>query len=435
MKLRTIILLLSAFCSQLYAQLPPEFHWRTINTGINSGIRKITFSDSLHGWAITQYDIARTTDGGESWQKQTLPVDSTELRRLLFTSSSTGYVIGEKGLILATKDGGNSWIKQNSGDDDHLLKGISFLNDSTGWVTGQMDDGVKRGGILLYTTNGGERWDTLSDRSDFMLYFDVNFRDKDNGIVIGSTGFDNFDPMTIYKTTDGGKTLNMINQIEGAQAFELYSAGKDTLWSQGFGFMKSFDYGATWNTHSKIESPDTSIYLQIVMQLLPINGRKGYAVYSDFHGYGSILRLLYTEDAGGTWIIVPTPEGFEPTAICKGGNYFYVSGKDGRIITNKPNTVNVEAKTGAAGSFELKQNYPNPFNPSTVINYEIPKASKVTLKVYDMLGKEAAVLIDGYKEAGRYSVQFNAKDLPSGMYIYQLRAGGYASMRKMMLVK
>lgn len=86
-------------------------------------------------------------------------------------------------------------------------------------------------------------------------------------------------------------------------------------------------------------------------------------------------------------------------------------------------------------TYGLSQNYPNPFNPSTVINFEIPQASKVSLKVYNMLGKEMATLVNGYKEMGRYSVQFNAKDLPSGMYIYEIRANSFIRSGKMLLLK
>ncbi|HEX2962866.1 MAG TPA: matrixin family metalloprotease [Ignavibacteriales bacterium] len=85
--------------------------------------------------------------------------------------------------------------------------------------------------------------------------------------------------------------------------------------------------------------------------------------------------------------------------------------------------------------YGLSQNYPNPFNPSTVINYQIPKASKVTLKIYDMLGKEVTTLVNEYKEMGRYSVEFNASELPSGTYIYEIRANDFIKSGKMMLLK
>jgi hypothetical protein len=85
--------------------------------------------------------------------------------------------------------------------------------------------------------------------------------------------------------------------------------------------------------------------------------------------------------------------------------------------------------------FALEQNYPNPFNPNTTINYDIPTASNVTLKVYNMLGQEVAVLVNGTLNAGRYNATFNASRLASGVYIYRLEAGSFTSVKKMMLLK
>ena len=85
--------------------------------------------------------------------------------------------------------------------------------------------------------------------------------------------------------------------------------------------------------------------------------------------------------------------------------------------------------------FFLYQNYPNPFNPSTEIKYSLAKDSYVTLKIYDMLGKEVAVLVNGNKPAGYYTVEFNGSNLPSGVYIYRLTAGKFSSSKKLMLMK
>lgn len=85
--------------------------------------------------------------------------------------------------------------------------------------------------------------------------------------------------------------------------------------------------------------------------------------------------------------------------------------------------------------FELQQNYPNPFNPATTIRFSIPEKSMVTLKVYDMLGREVTTLVNEIKDAGTHTVKFAGKDLPSGMYLYTLTAGNYTATKKMMLVK
>jgi hypothetical protein len=86
--------------------------------------------------------------------------------------------------------------------------------------------------------------------------------------------------------------------------------------------------------------------------------------------------------------------------------------------------------------FVLYQNYPNPFNPSTILRYNIPRASQVTLRVYNVLGQEVATLVNGEKLAGSYQVRLNAKgDMASGVYYYRLEAGSFVQTRKLVLVK
>jgi hypothetical protein len=96
--------------------------------------------------------------------------------------------------------------------------------------------------------------------------------------------------------------------------------------------------------------------------------------------------------------------------------------------------------TGSQGSlipkeYRLEQNYPNPFNPMTVIRYELPAACDVRLAVYDVLGREVAVLVDEKKAPGVYTVEWNAAHLASGVYIYRLTAGSYTRSMKMILMK
>jgi hypothetical protein len=89
----------------------------------------------------------------------------------------------------------------------------------------------------------------------------------------------------------------------------------------------------------------------------------------------------------------------------------------------------------ALNEYSLDQNYPNPFNPSTKISYSIKEEGLVKLKVYDVLGKEVATLINENKPAGNYEVEFNASQLPSGMYIYKIQSGQFSDVKKMLLTK
>jgi hypothetical protein len=95
----------------------------------------------------------------------------------------------------------------------------------------------------------------------------------------------------------------------------------------------------------------------------------------------------------------------------------------------------IEVDAGAPKVFALEQNYPNPFNPTTVISYQLPVAGNVSLKVYDVLGKEVMTLVNGRQEAGAYNLNFNASNLSSGVYFYRLQSGNFVSTKKMMLVK
>ena len=85
--------------------------------------------------------------------------------------------------------------------------------------------------------------------------------------------------------------------------------------------------------------------------------------------------------------------------------------------------------------YKLFQNYPNPFNPTTMISWRSPVSSHQTLKIYDILGNEVATLVDEYREAGRYTLNFDASRLSSGVYIYRITAGEFSDVRKMVILK
>ncbi len=108
-------------------------------------------------------------------------------------------------------------------------------------------------------------------------------------------------------------------------------------------------------------------------------------------------------------------------------------------LDNTLQKTNIKEKTyngeSIVKSYEISQNYPNPFNPSTTIKYQIPQDGVVTLKVYDILGREVANLVDGFKTKGRYEVRFDASKLATGVYIYRIKSGDFVQTKKMMLLK
>ena len=106
------------------------------------------------------------------------------------------------------------------------------------------------------------------------------------------------------------------------------------------------------------------------------------------------------------------------------------------VLKYSTNVLGVELnKSTLPAGFSLSQNYPNPFNPSTTINYSIPRGQFVTLKVYDLLGKEVATLVNEEQKAGSYKVNFNASRFTSGVYFYRLQAGNFLETKKFILLK
>ncbi len=98
-------------------------------------------------------------------------------------------------------------------------------------------------------------------------------------------------------------------------------------------------------------------------------------------------------------------------------------------------TTDVENNREVPLKYTLEQNYPNPFNPNTTISYQVPVNSNVSLKVYDVLGNEVAALVDEYKPAGSYNIEFSGENLSSGVYFYTIQARAFVETRKMVLLK
>ena len=130
---------------------------------------------------------------------------------------------------------------------------------------------------------------------------------------------------------------------------------------------------------------------------------------------------------------VTLPDSTETIQLCLYGENENLINILDKLYLNPAGISNYQE--AAIKDFDLRQNYPNPFNPVTVISFQVPVLSYVTLKIYDILGREIASLISEEKNAGNYKVKFNGNSLPSGIYFYKLSAGDYFQTKKMLLLK
>ena len=164
----------------------------------------------------------------------------------------------------------------------------------------------------------------------------------------------------------------------------------------------------------------------------------------NFNKFEIDRALISTKDASVIWTSVGSVQASGTSTSPKkysftekdlqSGKYQYklkMIDNDGTFKYSKV----IEAEVAVPKNYELSQNFPNPFNPNTVISYSLPLASNLRLIVFNSLGQKVKVIENGFKNAGNYSVNFIASDLPSGVYFYRIQAGSFVETKKMMLLK
>jgi len=156
---------------------------------------------------------------------------------------------------------------------------------------------------------------------------------------------------------------------------------------------------------------------------------------------GALNGVTITQVAAGNNHTITL--GNNGTVYTWGRNQYGILGNGSYAESNVPVAINqsgmgllpVEIDSQLPAEFELSQNYPNPFNPTTNIKFNLPKSEFVTLKIFDIIGNEVATIVNEQKSAGSFTIKFDASNLTSGIYLYQLQAGSFREIKKMMLVK
>jgi len=237
--------------------------------------------------------------------------------------------------------------------------------------------------------------------------------------------------------------LRAITEVkaDGTVVFEL--ALPDTMFS-----YRAFRF--PWKTNLFVTDPDS-----IFFESIPVGGSSIITISLINNSADSLsITSFYNKDSSYSvektvpFIIppfgtVPIDIKFEPFEDGYFKDYLHIrsdteTSRVAQVMLLKGRTDSIFTSVSdheVVNNFSLEQNYPNPFNPSTVIRFQISKRDYVTLKVYDILGREVATLINAEKPAGNYNVEFNAQNLTSGVYVYRLQAGKFSDVKKLLLLK
>ncbi len=435
---------------------------------LNAILYSIDFINDTIGWVVgNDGKIFKTTDAGTTWISKSSPLTISNLNSVFFIDNKYGWISGEDGTLLHTTNGGTNWVKQLLPSHNNLTS-IFFVDKNIGWCSGQTiykttDDGeswiyqntpanvnsiyfidantgwaVGYGGMILKTIDG-ENWLIKPSGTSYDLYT-IHFVNSKIGFVTGKrtiyvSGYGSFSSRKILKTTDGGESWSELNLSSSNYSYifpaDIYFANQNTGWACNYGLplIKTTDGGNTW---------------------FELNFNGGKSIYFTDSSTGWIVtgseKIYKSTDGGITW-------SEQQSGVISGLNSLYfindctgwVVGENGTILSTIPNQIVDTVDNEIPTEFKLLQNYPNPFNPTTTINYQIPRTSFVSLKVYDILGREVATLVNEEKPAGNYEVKFSAKggsssggdgnDLSSGIYFYKLQTETYTSVKKMILMK
>jgi hypothetical protein len=253
-----------------------------------------------------------------------------------------------------------------------------------------------------------------------------------------------------------GMPITCCDLSNGIYRGNIYIGYSDSLGATNHDikFVKSTNGGLNWSSPLRVNN-DTTIREQF-MPWMTVDQKNGYIyfVFYDRRDYTNTATDVYiakSTDGGNTFTNIKISETpFTPTSGTFFGDYTNITAYDGRVRpiwarlqgTLSVLTAMIDFTTGTqnisqtiSSEYKLEQNYPNPFNPSTNIKYQIKDNSFVLLKVYDLLGREIATLVNEYQKAGSYEMPFSNNQLTSGVYFYRLNAGEYTETKKMILTK
>ena len=393
------------------------------------GDLNMMFTDANNGFALynrgTYTKFAKTTNGGVSWDTAAFPYNKH--LSLNFANANTGWVSGyyypDSIMIMKTTNGGTNWFVQKKGIDN--LFSMYFINDLTGWACGF-------NGKIYKTNTGG----VVNEALDF-------FPMSAGNIYVYET------PTTYPPYYNRNKITILKDSIMYGKKFYYFSNPLPGMWNYGnwyrvdsqTGLLTGYQPGYSCNNLANERRAD-SLYSRKGDTLRKCDGPQK-SICKDTSNL-SVLGIptkqkIFRED--GLILVERTfSKYFGITSVytweITGSTTFLVGCRINGITYGDTLLTGVEnVSTEALSGYSLGQNYPNPFNASTVISFSLPVDSKVSIKVYDVQGREVQTLVNERLQAGTYETKFDGAGLNSGVYFYRLKAEGYSETKRMVLIK
>jgi photosystem II stability/assembly factor-like uncharacterized protein len=440
MKTKILNSIFAVFSFLLFTNSVSYSQWFQLTTNTAETLHDIYFMNENTGIAVGSNGIIiRTTDAGLTWSSITSGTVNT-LYSVSFPDIMSGYSGGYTGTVLRTLNCGASWTPRTGCGIN--IRSISFIDVNTGITAGG-------GTLMCYTTDGGYSWDPR-----YVPAYTVTAVTFLNNSSLLACVQDLMAGVRVYKSIDGGlnwstaltlpnggiSLVHYFNRILFVDSLTGFIAGYVDSLGHSYGYIyKTINGGNNWYRAMRTDiNHETKL--------------KGINFGSSIVGYaaGSNGVILSSTNAGVNWVAQNSGTNTDLNSVCMINEFTgYICGNSGLILktTNGGITGFVNLNNEIPGRFSLHQNYPNPFNPTTKIKFQIPLSRAVSegrgmfakLIIYDILGREIAVLVNQQLQPGSYEVLWSAtggaSNYPSGVYYYKITADDYSETKKMVLIK
>ena len=368
-------------------------------------------------------DILVSSDGGINWTTSDLTVEGYSTS-LSMVNPTTGYVSGREGFIFKTTTGGNSWssLMGNPVLGNYYLQSIDFVNASTGWIVGGYPAPAAIVKIFK-TTNAGVNWSEQPTSYSASMGVKVDMVDVNTGYMSYSIG--------LQKTTNSGANWNIIPVPAATTYRAMKVLDANTVYLGG----ANSEMYVTTNSGTSWESLNFPVYAGGFFSTDWFDTQNGVA--------SAVIGVVgKTTNRGQTWQIMNNG-GYTVyhTTMVHPDTMFSICGNTpgGQIMKFSKGVTSggFTYEYNIPKDFSLKQNYPNPFNPTTTIEFDLPKAGIITVKIYDITGREYKSEINNlYLKAGNFKMFFSGDNLSSGVYFYSiLIEGKIVDTKKMLMIK
>lgn len=382
--------------------------WVQVNTGLGNRTIGALLSSADTLYAGSEAGVYRSTNFGSNWSLISSGLPSFTQFLCIVRSGSYLVAGGNHFGVWRSSNLGVSWTR--------ILNGV----DSSDYVQTLAVDGNTVYASLGFpasvgiSTDNGATWTKSSNGLSTSATF--------TGVTrLGSTLFAMHEIFGPYFSTNSGASWTLLAGVIGAQDKNgVIESGGSLCAATNTGVFRSTDAGATW----------THVLTSDILTGFSTSGSTLYAVG----------RSQYeSTDNGQSWALIDNsglPGSVPGTLQIAGGFAFVNMGGVGVYRRPTSQLTGVRDIPGAVPSeFALGQNYPNPFNPSTSISFDLPESGRTTLRVYDVVGREVATLVDEIRPAGRYTEHFTVAGLASGVYFYRLSTPLHSATKKLALVR